>query len=248
MDKIIWITVINYGYINYTKNFLESMKRNNCSFPLIIYCLDEESLDALNLLKDNYDIKCLSAKPFTRFTMEKNLSSWKTIEYKRIVFSKLDAIKYTLSNYKLPVGYIDTDIILFKDPTDIMLRALNENPGIMSISQCDEKKIQCSNKNRCHLICTGVIVFRESIDLELFNYSLYNLLYYLTDQHFLVDKMLEENIKYMTIDKNIFLNGAFPGLREGLPIIPDTAVLLHYNYMQGSEKELTMKKNDMWYI
>ena len=248
---IIWITLINQGYIRYTQNFLESMKRNACSFPLIVYCLDQETIQAL---KGYPNVTCLSANPFMRSQMNKGLTTWNTIDYKRIVFSKLDAIKYTLDlpQYKsYSVGYIDTDIILFKDPTPIMTKALQENPEAIVISQCDEEKIQCSNQRKCPNICSGVIVFRQSfITKSLLNYSEQDIIIHLTDQHFLCSQFKTLNVSYMTIDKNIFINGSFPGVRpDGKTlIIPSEAVLLHYNYMIGSQKEQSMKRNSMWLI
>jgi len=248
---IVWITLINKGYLRFTQNFLESMKRNKCIFPLIVYCLDNECAIAL---KNYPNVTCISANPFIRGQMNKGLTVWKSIEYKRIVFSKLDAIKYTLDlpEYKdFSVGYIDTDIILFKDPTPIMLKALAENPEATVISQCDEEYTQCSNNVKCPNICSGVIVFRQSfITKSLLNYSERDIITNLTDQHFLAVQFKKLNISYLTIHKNIFMNGAFPGVRmDGHVLkIPDEAVLLHYNYMIGSFKEHYMKKNFMWLI
>jgi hypothetical protein len=226
------------------------MKRNNCEFPLIIYCLDSESENELK----NYNVTCISAIPFMKGNMSKGLTIWKSTEYKRIVFSKLDAIKYTLNlpQYKnFSVGYIDTDIILFKDPTPIMEKVLSDNSEAIVISQCDEDKAQCSNAMNCPNICSGVIVFRQSfITKSLLNYSDQDVLLHLTDQHFLCEQFKKLKIRYLTIDKNIFMNGVFPGVRiDGRVLkIPEEAVLLHYNYMIGSYKEDFMKKNSMWYI
>jgi hypothetical protein len=248
---IVWITLINKGYVRFTQNFLESMKKNKCIFPLIVYCLDNESATAL---KNYHNVTCISANPFIRGQMNKGLTVWKSIEYKRIVFSKLDAIKYTLDlpEYKdFSVGYIDTDIILFKDPTPIMLKALAENPDATVISQCDEEYTQCSNNVKCPNICSGVIVFRQSfITKSLLNYTEKDIITNLTDQHFLAVQLKKLNISYLTIHKNIFMNGAFPGVRMDGHIlkIPEEAVLLHYNYMVGSFKEQYMKKNYMWLI
>lgn len=247
---IVWITLINQGYVRFTKNFLESMKRNNCIFPLIVYCLDNESENELK----GYNVTCISATPFMKGKMSNSLTIWKSTDYKRIVFSKLDAIKYTLDlpQYKnFSVGYIDTDIILFRDPTPIMLKALSDNPGVIAVSQCDEDKLQCSNPSKCPNICSGVIVFRQSfITKPLLNYSERDIIMNLTDQHFLCGQFNKLNISYMTINKNIFMNGYFPGVRNDGCIlqIPEEAILLHYNYMVGSFKEDFMKKNNMWYI
>jgi len=251
MSSIVWITLINQGYIRFTQNFLESMRKNNCIFPLIVYCLDNESATAL---KNYKNVTCISANPFIRGQMNKDLTIWKSIEYKRIVFSKLDAIKYTLDlpEYKdFSVGYIDTDIFLFKDPTPLMLKALSDNPDAIVISQCDEDKLYCSNINKCPNICSGVIVFRQSfITKSLLNYSERDIITNLTDQHFLAVQFKKLNISYLTIHKNIFMNGFFPGVRmDGHVLkIPDEAVLLHYNYMIGSYKEYFMKKNFMWLV
>ena len=243
--------MINKGYVKFTLNFLESMKRNKCIFPLIVYCLDQESM---NEFKQYSNATCISAIPFMRTKMEKNLTQWKSIEYKRIVFSKLDAINYTLDmpQYKgCSIGYIDTDIILFKDPTPIMVKALEENPDYTVISQCDEERVQCSNMIKCPNICSGVIVFRQSfITKSLLQYSERDIITNLTDQHFLCAQFKKLNIRYLTIDKNVFMNGSFPGVRIDCKdlVIPGEAVLLHYNHMLGFEKEYIMKKNKMWYI
>ncbi|NDB82207.1 MAG: hypothetical protein EB127_05615 [Alphaproteobacteria bacterium] len=251
MSSIVWITLINKGYVNFTKNFLESMKRNNCIFSLIIYCLDNESIVAL---QGYTNVTCVSANPFIRGLMNKNLTIWKSIEYKRIVFSKLDAIKYTMDLPEFKgscVGYIDTDIILFKDPTPIMIKALSDNPDAIVISQCDEDTLQCSNINKCPNICSGVIVFRQSfITKSLLQYSERDIITNLTDQHFLTEQFKKLNVNHVTIDKNVFMNGFFPGVKmDGHVLkIPDEAVLLHYNYMIGSYKEYFMKKNKMWFL
>ena len=51
-QPLIWFTLINYGYIDFTKNFLESMRRNNIRFKLLVYCLDDETVQALKEYSD----------------------------------------------------------------------------------------------------------------------------------------------------------------------------------------------------
>ena len=60
-ESLVWITLINSGYLNFTKNFLESMKVFNSAFKLIVYCIDKESIEALR----NYDnCICINANNF----------------------------------------------------------------------------------------------------------------------------------------------------------------------------------------
>ena len=251
MSQIVWITLINQGYVRYTMNFIESMRRNNCMFPLIIYCLDDGSMNAFRSFPN---VCCIFANPFMRCQMNKQLTTWKTIDYKRIVFSKLDAIRYTmeLPQYKdFLIGYIDTDIIMIKNPTDIILKEFEENPETLVVSQCDEDAIQCKNIKSCPNLCSGVIVFKQSTILKsLLKYSEWDIVNNLTDQHYLTNKFKGMNINYRTIEKSIFLNGSYPGLKGyGMQlIIPQKTIIIHYNYMVGSLKEHNMKKNGMWYI
>ena len=230
-------------------NFLESMKRHKCTFSLIVYCLDDGIIHAF----DKYpNVQCISANPFMRRQMNMQLTTWNTIDYKRIVFSKLDAINYTmdLPQYKdFLIGYIDTDIILFKNPTDIILKEFEENPEALVVSQCDEDTDQCSNFSQCPNICSGVIVFKQSsIIRSLLKYVEWDIVENLTDQHYLSKKM--KGMNYRTIDKNIFVNGFYPGVKDYTKtlMLSKDANLLHYNYMVGSFKETYMKKNGMWYI
>ena len=246
---IVWITLINYGYIEYTKNFLKSMEKNNCSFKLIVYCLDKEIIEELSEYKNAI---CFDAS-FIKESTQSNLTEWFSTDYRKIVFSKLDAIKYTINicnRYGIwSVGYIDTDIIVFKDPTQIILDNMNYNHDTLIFSQCDEDSRECSNPSGCPHICTGVIVFRTgSIDTSIFDYSSEDLIKYNSDQDYLVDILRKKQIKRLTISKNIFLNGAYPGVKNGSLILPPSACLLHYNYMNGNEKQNCMKKNGMWYL
>lgn len=252
-QPLVWITLINYGYINYTKNFLKSMEINSCRFKLIVYCLDKKTMEEL---KDYDNALCFDASYFTREDISSDLSDFSSINFKKICFLKLDAIKYTLelcNKYGIwAVGYIDTDVILFKNPTDIIIRTMVSDKNISVIGQCDEDfyKHKCSNPRGCPHMCAGIMVFRTgSIDFSIFNYSNEDIeMYNNNDQEYLNSYIfIKHNIQRITIPKDVFLNGAYPGIKENL-IIPETACLIHYNYMIGSEKEFFMKKNGMWYL
>ena len=252
-DKLIWITMINYGYINYTKNFLKSMEIANVNFKLIIYCIDYEKI--IEELKDFSDRNyvCIDANIFLKksFNVSSGFKTWADIEYKKIVFCKLDAIKYTLINnkdYNL-VGYIDTDIIVLSDPTKVILEYANKNQNIIVFGQCDEV-VRCSNIFNCSNLCSGVIVFRNVNNIELlFEYSIEDIPKYGGDQDFLISKYRQYNIKFMTIEKNIFLNGTFPGIKSNNQVqLPSSASLVHFNWMIGIQKEKYMKIQKLWFI
>ena len=249
--ELIWITLINQGYINFTKNFLISMKKENIVFKLIIFCIDKESIDAFS----EYDnCICLDANLFLKSNLVSNLTKWEELEYKKIVFAKLDAILYTLENTKdlgiQNVGYIDTDIVLLSDPSIIILDEFNNNPNILILSQCDEVGL-CSNRFNCRNICSGVIVFRniELLNKSMFDYTEQDINRFCSDQHYLCAKLKTLNITILTIDKMVFVNGTYSGIRGGIPTqLPPQASLVHFNYLIGLDKCEKMKCQNMWYL
>jgi len=57
------------------------------------------------------------------------------------------------------------------------------------------------------------------------------------------------NIGRMTIERNVFLNGEYPGVNNNTTLtIPPSAELIHYNYIIGKDKINFMKKNSMWFL
>lgn len=250
-SSFVWITIINKGYLNYTRNFLKSMEINNVSFTLIIYCLDKEIISDLEKYKNAV---CLDASYFIKGRLDPSFSGWGMVSYKTLVFSKLDALKYSLDlckKYNIQcLGYIDTDIIVLKDPTPIMLNTLKDNPDVDIVNQCDEIAQLCSNDKLCASMCTGVIALRtSSIPGSLFDYCSDDTVHYMGDQDYIMDSIDKLGINRLSIHKHIFLNGMFPDLTTANPLVlPDTASLIHFNCMIGNKKEHNMKLKGMWYI
>jgi len=255
-QSLVWITMINHGYINFTKNFLESMKIFKAKFKLIIYCIDQETINELN----EYDnCICINADKFLKYNnLSSKLQSWSEIDYKKITFSKLDCILYTLkllSNMDITsVGYIDTDIIVLADPTNIILKVMEENKNIKIFAQCDEQYNHCpsglcNNKYNCCNICSGIIIFRNVSDIyHIFEYDETDILKFTSDQDFIRHKVFKHKIPNMSLDKNVFLNGTYPGLKNKDIKFPITTSLIHFNYISGNNKEQKMKDTKCWFI
>ena len=122
-DRVLWITLINIGYIEYTKNFLTSMEKTNCTFKLLVLCMDNDTVIAL---KDFSNCICL---PISSLGLKNigvtQLCDYTTPEYTELVYLKLDVTRLMLDKVRAfglkSVGFIDTDIILLSDPTPIIL-------------------------------------------------------------------------------------------------------------------------------
>ena len=252
---IVWITIINKGYIEFTKNFLASIDKHRCPFTLVIYCLDKESLAAFS---DYQNAVTFDASAFItgQGNHETGLTSWGMSSYKKIVFTKLDAMQYTLEQCKgygfQGVGYIDTDIIVLKNPTPIILEAMAANPTVDIFHQCDENvnnEQVCTNPALCPNMCSGAIVFKvTTVPTHIFAYSSADRHWHMGDQDYLVKRIDAAGLRRYSISKYIFLNGIFPNLTNDEPLVlPESAVLIHFNCMVGLQKKHNMQRKGMWY-
>jgi hypothetical protein len=253
LDKsFVWITLINHGYVDYTKNFLISMKKANIDFKLVVYCIDEKSMEELSA----FECICLDAKPFLKYDLPSDLKEWENIDYKRITFAKLDAIYYTLTKTSQLgvniVGFIDTDIILLKDPRQIILDKMEKYKQIHLFSQCDEKDRRnglCSNNLQCPMICSGVLAVRNIKEMHpLFLYNDEDVQKYTGDQEFLLHNFRKHGRSCVTIERNIFINGSYPGIQSDHKLNLSSACLIHFNWMVGHEKKKCMQKHGLWYV
>jgi len=240
--RILWITLINRGYLDYTRNFLRSARRSAVPIRLIVYCTDEESLREL----EGEDGCVALPADFLDAQYARDLREWSDREYKRIVFAKLDAIAHTMRSSDDPdrlIAYIDTDIVLFSDPTPHVLDRFA--PDVQVVHQCDEQDL-CSNADECPYLCSGCIAFRNDPKLlECLAYSDTDIDHFPSDQHFLRASFRKAGVRRRSLDKILFPNGAsyirhFEALGE--------ACLLHFNYMVGDEKKARMQVMRLWYL
>ena len=251
-QELVWITLINSGYVEFTMNFLESMKKAKCKFKLIIYYTDEFVAPRLS----KYDnCVCISADKFLKSLMSVKAHKWEQLEYKRICFAKLDAIQYTCdelrNNGVKHVGFIDTDIVLFSDPSPIVINYLKEHTDCKVLAQCDEAGEFCSFKNglqKCPNICSGVIVFNLENEYDsLFRYDTDVIPHFSGDQAYIQHGIDKAGIECHTVPKSVFMNGGFKFAWK-LPR-PKDSCLLHFNYLVGGPmKKKKMMKMRMWYL
>ena len=219
---------------------------------LYIYCINFDK--CYEELKEFDNCVCLNAELFLKTQIGDAMSVWAQMAYKQLVFCKLDAIKYTLMNTHSKgikaVGYIDTDIIVLYSPSDIIMKYMSVFPNISIFSQCDEI-LKCSDIRNCGNICSGAIVFKNNPDYyHIFDYTDIDIHRFMGDQDFLLSKLRASGIKTITIDKNIFINGTYPGIKpdSGNLILKPQASLIHFNWLVGNDKQKQMRRLGMWFL
>jgi hypothetical protein len=213
-----------------------------------VYYVDESVKEKL---KEYDNCICFDAALFAKYKLTSSATGWKQHEYIKLCFAKMDAIKYTRQillpmNVKY-VGYVDTDIVLFSDPTPIVLEYFRTNEDCTILAQCDEISKTCRNHKNCNLFCAGFMIFNKAVNDSLFSYTDDMLYKRSGDQQFLQHECRVKKIAVHTLPKSICMNGGYT--HAWTKPVSKEACLLHFNHIIGNAKKLErMKEMEMWYL
>lgn len=234
-NRIVWVTFVNAGYLDYTLNFLFSVRTNALKFELVVYCMDDESMTRL---KDESQCTCIDARPVLERYGRGPVAAaqqllWGTPTYNDLVFLKLDLIDNTFALIEgggvggvVAVGYLDMDIVLLQDPNPHVLNEMSKHASTSIFFQCDEhgesdddsNSCVCSNSEKCSNMCTGCMVFRYSdrhlYRTDLLRYDAFAVAEFSqrnSDQGYINSRLraLSSTIKHRTLPRSKFVNGSY---------------------------------------
>lgn len=222
-DNILYFTITNFGYISFVKNFSLRLQQLNIAEKFIVICTDKESYNELSL---DEQLHCI----FYPCVVPKTFESWKTVNYKEIVFSKLDitrlVLEYANTQNINSVVYMDTDIWMFRDfHKDLQSLIKKTNKHFDILMQDGEDYKECpvepyfkttSNdvliKRYCTRLCTGFMVLKPIPEvINIFNYKTnyaVNWNKYVGNQPYLNDVINAYQIKAFSLPRNLLLNGS----------------------------------------
>ena len=133
------ITFTNYGYLDFTMNLLESIKKNNIDLDLQVYCTDKKSFDYLS--KFNYNCILLNSK----LSQSKKATEWKAGKSKfgEMMVSKFESIYDGLlkNDYVL---YIDGDIVIKENILEYLHKEIEENDFLFQLDYNNKDPIKMS--------------------------------------------------------------------------------------------------------
>ena len=247
-------------YLLYTNNGASDMALN-CIYSMIscgirkddilLYTIDSETEDKFSdhgftVHKLDADAPIGESNSFA----DKKYQDWNTKGFHRVVHYKIKAIIDALSEGH-NIFYLDTDNVLFKNPTDYVL----EHSGSHDILIQDDSDIH----GRWKSLCTGVVYIKSNditkrfyekcLELHLKNIELDKST---GDQAAFNQILMEKNQHGLSdIVVGIFPNEFFPNgqIYFETNLDKDKIFLLHNNHISGLESKIErFKKNDCWFI
>ena len=228
MSEVAFITLSNSGYIKFTLNCLESLKRIGLPSQLLhSYVIGKEGY---NILKTN-GYKCTLIDD----EANSNFQTFRNGNWGDIVFNKFQIIYENLLNYKY-VCFTDGDIV-FENKD--FLQYLKDNIDTYDM-------LAQSEGDMYEDFCSGFMYIKSTeITRSIFNPE--NVLAYKRpgkwgDQIYLNEIRKKVNLNYKKLPLELFPNGKY--YYSNSKISP---YLIHFNWVVGNEKVNRMRQYGKWY-
>jgi hypothetical protein len=219
-----FITLTNKGYLEYTKNMIESLKKLNVPEPLKVYCLGQECYDDLD-----YDNKVL-----LNTDAPDDLQIFRQGDWNKVVVQKFNAIYQELIKGE-DVLFSDGDIVWLDSrfQRDIQNRIDDNDILFQNDHQDDRDDGQ---------LCSGIMFIKSNeANKKTFNPENINMNNFQCDQIYLNE--IKSYLSYDKLPLKKYPNGQY--FYSGKTTSP---YCIHFNYVIGNDKKETMKKFKYWLL
>lgn len=246
-------TVTSNGYKFMTWNLWLHCRRIGVPWTLTIVCLDKESHRFFQTIANIPSVLLPSVDLQLRGDTTK-VSSYGSGDFNRVTREKLTVYTWMLEKQYTHYLYLDSDIVLFKDPVPYLETILSAENYLWF--QCDEHSegdYTCKGTGLCTNICTGVIAFYKDettksklLSMVKHDDALWKSCKDNNDQEYIQKKITLESIPFRTLDRSLFPNGLFLGKDHWKTL--DAPHLLHFNFIVGGNKQRVIKSKGFWLV
>ena len=246
-------TVTSNGYKFMTWNLWLHCRRIGVPWTLTIVCLDKESHRFFQTIANIPSVLLPSVDLQLRGDTTK-VSSYGSGDFNRVTREKLSVYTWMLEKQYTHYLYLDSDIVLFKDPVPYLETILSAENYLWF--QCDEHSegdYTCKGTGLCTNICTGVIAFYKDettksklLSMVKHDDALWKSCKDNKDQEYIQKKITLESIPFRTLDRSLFPNGLFLGKDHWKTL--DAPHLLHFNFIVGGNKQRVIKSKGFWLV
>ena len=256
MDDVLFCTLTNHGYINYTLNCLKSLEKIGMKDKLHVFCTDTSSFNKIKETHDNtfyFKQDIIDENEKELFTLAKKNFQQTMILKLMVIYECLKKSKYIL--------FTDGDIVYYKSGfIEYLLENIKDNNILIQNDKTEGKNSRKDGKPVC---CAGFIFIKNTpTTLDMFNYNTNNPIFqkyissslrkgFFDDQLYLRNLKNNHNdiVKMKLLPSLLFPTFFILKFKINKPSeIWNEKYLLHFNYIIGNEKMKVMKYHKSWYI
>jgi hypothetical protein len=231
MFSVAFITLTNTGYINYTLNCLESLRRIGSEVQLQSYCVGSEG--CAKMKQNGY--LCEEIDTNNRDQLS-DMQTYKNTNWAGITFCKMPIIYKTLLAHDY-VLFTDGDIV-YENPNfyDYLIEQIGNNDLLIQDEWTHTYAIDS--------LCTGLMFIQSSSHIQrFFNPSNIDASSPSWDDQIYINH-IRHNFKFKRLPLDLFPTGHYY-YKNHLSLDP---YVVHFNWLRGTEKEQKMRELNKWYI
>jgi len=231
-------TLTNSGYMLYTLNMLKSLASYGWDKKVLVVCMDHEAY--IQIRARGYQAVHVEQDKLSRFF------AWNTKGYEEICYWKLASI-YTLLSMKKNVILIDGDIVFRKDPAEAWRNWWSDS--VYDVCIQNDSQIDRDTTN----MCTGYMMIRSTPEMiQAYDCvseegrQKYNQCVFDNNDQTYFNKYVKPYCRFLSLPLNQYPNGKM--YMENKSKIDSTCILIHFNWLKGHFKLITMKQHSMWLL
>jgi hypothetical protein len=236
--KTMIITLTNSGYLLYTLNMLKSLSPYGWDKKIFVICMDSKAYDVL--CQRGYHVYNLQKETMGRFF------EWNTVGYEEICYWKLASIYHLLSMEK-NVILVDGDVVFRKDPVVDWRQWWSDPTHDVWIQNDSQKDSDTTN------LCTGYTMIRSTPELRQVydcvseeGRKKYSQCVFDNNDQTYFNRFVKPYCHVRALPLKQYPNGKM--YLENESSVQNTAVLVHFNWIKGNMKLVTMKRRGMWLL
>ena len=225
------VTLTNKGYIDYTHNLLNSIKKFESDVDLRIFTLDDESFNYFQ--QHHNDVIKYDTNVSEEFVGQKSEGFGNLMIVKfEIIYKSLNEFDYVL--------YIDGDIVV-RDNIMNYLLSKSKNKDIVFLNDKRPSKPNLIN------MCAGFMFIKSSKKTQKFfnpeNINSKKFNDYTTHDQTYINRNLAK-FNYASLPLDLFPNG--PHYYKNYETLKPK--IIHFNYLLGDKKKDEMIKYNQWFL
>jgi hypothetical protein len=236
--KSVIVTITNSGYMLYTLNMLKSLVPYGWDRKVLVVCMDH---DASQRIRERGNISVVvEEQKLDRFC------SWNTKGYEEICYWKLATI-YRLLSMNKNVILVDGDIVFRRDPSPDWRQWWSDRVYDVWIQNDSQLDRDTTN------MCTGYMMIRSTPQMitvydcisEQGRRKYDECIFDNNDQTYF-NRYVKPSCRFLPLLLEHYPNGKM--YTENKSKIDGKCILVHFNWIKGHFKLITMKQNGMWLL